>query len=254
MIDSHCHLNEKVLLEEVDKYIQESKENGVFELMVIGFNYESSLVAVELTKKYKNIYACIGIHPSDVKDSKKNDLYLIEELLKENSDISVGEIGLDYYWDKEDDLKTKQKEYFVKQIQLANKYKKPISIHCRDAYQDCYEILKNNTPLYGGVVHCYSGSVEMVDMFLNLGLSIGIGGTLTFKNNIKTKEVVKHIPLDRILLETDAPFLTPHPFRGKTNSSKYLYLVRDEIASLKNVSIELVDEVTSNNFRKMFLK
>ena len=173
-------------------------------------------------------------------------------MLNNNKVIAIGEIGLDYYWDKEESVKQHQKEYFIKQIDLANRYNLPISIHCRDAYEDCLNILKAHPVKCGGVMHCYGGSKEMMPEFIKLGFYIGIGGTVTFKNAVKIKEVAASVPSDRYLLETDAPYLAPTPHRGEENQSMYIPLIRDQIAQLRNVDPKQVELETNNNFKTLF--
>lgn len=253
MIDSHCHINDKAFLFKEGEYIKEAVNSGVTNFLVVGCDYLTSAKASEITVIYKECYAAVGIHPSDSKNADKDDLKRIEEILQKGHNIvAVGEIGLDYYWDKEENIKKNQKEYFIKQIDLANKYNLPISIHCRDAYEDCLRILKEHPVKRGGVMHCYGGSKEMMNEFIKLGFYIGIGGTVTFKNAVKIKEVAQVVPSDKYLLETDAPYLAPTPHRGEQNHSKYLFLVRDQIASLRNVSPEQVDKETTENFKRLF--
>lgn len=253
MIDSHCHINDKAFLFKEGEYIKEAVNSGVTNFLVVGCDYLTSAKASEITVIYKECCAAVGIHPSDSKNIDKDDLKRIEEILQKGHNIvAVGEIGLDYYWDKEENIKKNQKEYFIKQIDLANKYNLPISIHCRDAYEDCLRILKEHPVKKGGVMHCYGGSKEMMNEFIKLGFYIGIGGTVTFKNAVKIKEVAQVVPSDKYLLETDAPYLAPTPHRGEQNHSKYLFLVRDQIASLRNVSPEQVDKETTENFKRLF--
>ena len=252
MIDSHCHINDPSFKDHPEEYINLAKSAGIAEFLVVGYDEKSSRIAVDIAKKYTECFAAVGIHPSDVKRMKKGDLELIEELAKNDRVLAIGEIGLDYYWDKEKEVQDQQKEFFIKQIDIANKLNKPISIHCRDAYEDCYEILKAHPVNKGGVMHCYGGSPEMAKMFIKLGFVLGFGGTLTFKNARKPKEVLESISDKDYILETDAPYLAPDPYRGKQNHSKYLYLVRDKIAELRNISAEEVDRHSTENFNRIF--
>ena len=166
--------------------------------------------------------------------------------------MALGEIGLDYYWVKDEEQRNLQKEYFVRQIKEANKHHLPICVHNRDAINDCLEILKNNHVEMGGVMHCFSGSVEVMNEFLKCGMYISLGGPVTFKNARVPKEVAKVVPLDKLMVETDSPYLAPHPYRGKQNEPSYITLVVDEIASLKGVSKEEIMEATYRNASKMF--
>ena len=252
MIDSHCHINDPSFKDHPEEYINLAKSAGIAEFLVVGYDEKSSRIAVDIAKKYPECFAAVGIHPSDVKRMKKGDLESIEELAKNDRVLAIGEIGLDYYWDKEKEVQDQQKEFFIKQIEIANKLNKPISIHCRDAYEDCYEILKAHPVNKGGVMHCYGGSPEMAKLFIKLGFVLGFGGTLTFKNARKPKEVLESISDKDYILETDAPYLAPDPYRGKQNHSKYLYLVRDKIAELRNISAEEVDRHSTENFNRIF--
>ena len=252
MIDSHCHINDPSFKDHPEEYINLAKSAGIAEFLVVGYDEKSSRIAVDIAKKYQECFAAVGIHPSDVKRMKKGDLESIEELAKNDRVLAIGEIGLDYYWDKEKEVQDQQKEFFIKQIDIANKLNKSISIHCRDAYEDCYEILKAHPVNKGGVMHCYGGSPEMAKMFIKLGFVLGFGGTLTFKNARKPKEVLESISDKDYILETDAPYLAPDPYRGKQNHSKYLYLVRDKIAELRNISAEEVDRHSTENFNRIF--
>lgn len=252
MIDSHCHLNDDLYLNKEDEYISDSKKCGVFKFLVIGSKIEDSKKAVEIASKYNEVFAAVGIHPSGVKDLKIDDLDIIKKLANSKKVIAIGEIGLDYYWEKDEAIKEKQKLFFISQIKLANELDLPISIHCRDALEDCLEILKKYPVNKKGIIHCFAGSYEQAKEFIKLGFLLGFGGTTTFKNAVKSKDVVSKIPEDSFVLETDAPYLTPVPFRGQPNHSKYLTYIRDEIASLRNVSKEAIDEITTKNFERVF--
>ena len=252
MIDSHCHINDELYKNNPAEYVKEAEKAGVFQFLVVGFDEKSSELALDIANKNKPCYAAVGIHPSDTKNAKQDDLEKIKELAKSEKAIAIGEIGLDYYWDKEETVRLHQKEFFKEQIKIANELNLPISIHCRDALEDCLQILKENPVKRGGIMHCYAGSLEMSREFIKLGFLLGFGGTVTFKNSIRPKEVAKNVPSNSYVLETDAPYLTPHPFRGKENHSKYLYLVRDQIAELRNISPEQVEKETTNNFKRVF--
>lgn len=252
MIDSHCHINDDLYRKNPEEYVKDAGKMGVFEFLVVGFDLKSSKEAVEISQKNKGCFAAVGIHPSDVKKAGPHDLDNIQKLAKEKKVVAIGEIGLDYYWDKDADVRQLQKEYFVKQIEIANALNLPISIHCREAIEDCLKILKENPVKKGGVMHCYAGSKEIANEFIRLGFLLGFGGTVTFKNSIRPKEVVASIPSSSYVLETDAPYLAPHPYRGKENHSKYLYLVRDQIAELRKATPEQVDKESTANFKRVF--
>ena len=252
MIDSHCHINDSLYIGNPAEYVKEAEKAGVFEFLVVGFDIPSSIDAVNIAKKFKGCFSAVGVHPSDVKKIELKDLKQIEEIAKQDKVIAIGEIGLDYYWDKEEAAKDKQKEFFIKQIEIANKLDLPISIHCREAIDDCLQILKSNPVKRGGIMHCFAGSVESAKEFIKLGFLLGFGGTVTFKNAVRPKEVVASIPSTSYVLETDAPYLTPDPYRGKENHSKYLYLVRNKIAELRNIAPEQVEKESNENFKRVF--
>ena len=252
MIDSHCHINDSLYIGNPAEYVKEAEKAGVFEFLVVGFDIPSSIDAVNIAKQFKGCFSAVGVHPSDVKKIELKDLKQIEEIAKQDKVIAIGEIGLDYYWDKEEAAKDKQKEFFIKQIKIANKLDLPISIHCREAIDDCLQILKSNPVKRGGIMHCFAGSVESAKEFIKLGFLLGFGGTVTFKNAVRPKEVVTSIPSTSYVLETDAPYLTPDPYRGKENHSKYLYLVKNKIAELRNITPEQVEKESNENFKRVF--
>lgn len=235
-IDTHCHLEKKEYnVEEIIKNV----ENNI--IIVSGYNDESNIEVIELIDKYPNVYGTIGIHPSDVKTSNIN---IIEKYVNHSKIVGIGEIGLDYHYGKEDiEL---QKEMFVKQIDIARKYNKPVVIHSRDASFDTLEIIKQNSDV-NYTMHCYSYSLETANILLKYNVMFGIGGVVTFKNSKELKKVVESIPVNNILLETDSPYLTPEPYRGKKNEPKNVLLVAEKIAELKNISKEEVLEITTKN-------
>ena len=211
--DTHCHLNSEQLYEKKDEFIKHALDNQVEMMVVVGYDLESSKKAVEIAKEYPFIYAAVGIGPNDCLNTTTQDLQIIDEYLNEPKVVALGEIGLDYYWD--DVPSDKQKEVFQQQVDLAKKHQKPIIIHCRDAYEDTYEVLKRNG--HPGIMHCYSGSVEMAKRFIDLGFYISLAGPVTFKNARVPKDVAEKIGLEHLLIETDCPYLTPHPYRGTLN-------------------------------------
>lgn len=248
--DTHVHLNSEQY-ENIEEIIQNALNNNVNKMVVVGYDLESSLKAVEIASLYDFIYACVGIHPSEIKKMKENDLIEIEKLLNNPKVVAIGEIGLDYHWDT--DNKENQKEIFVKQIKWSKKYNLPIVIHSRDAGLDTYEVLKENKGHFTkGIMHCYSYSLELAKEYEKLNLLFSFGGPLTFLNAKQNKEVVKTIDLSKILSETDAPYLTPHPYRGQRNEPKFIGLVIDEIAKLKNMNKEEVMSIIYNNACEFF--
>lgn len=253
IFDTHIHLNEERLLENLDVYLNEAIKDGVTKFLCVGWDLESSKKAIELANKYENIYCSIGVIPTEHKqysltDSPSPTIKELEALLPlSNKIVAIGEIGLDYYWEKEDEIKNKQKEMFVEQIELANKYNLPISIHARDSLQDTLDILKTHKVKQSGIMHCYSGSKEMAKEFIKLGYKIAFGGVLTFKNSRVTKEVLSSIPLSSIVFETDAPYLAPTPFRGKLNEPKYIVETVKYAAQSLNIDLEELENLVFHN-------
>ena len=252
IFDTHCHLNSEELYNRLDEVLESAAKVGVDKFLVIGWNKESSLLAVEMAHKYKNIYAAIGFHPTDIDGVSEEDYNEVMSHVDDPKVVAIGEIGLDYHWVKDPDQRNKQKEWFIKQINFANLHKKPISIHNREAFEDCLTILKEHKPLYSGVMHCYSGSVELLKDVLDLGLYIGLDGPLTFTNAKTPKEVCEAVPLDRLLVETDSPYLSPHPLRGTVNEPKNIALVIDEITRIKGLSKKHILDVIYENSCKLF--
>lgn len=251
-IDSHCHINDHSFLNKEENYIKKAYEKDVKILICVGWDYLSSVKAVEIASKFKNVYAVVGIIPNDVKNAKKDDILRLKELAKNHKVIAIGEIGLDYHYENDDDTKLIQKEWFIKQIKLANELDLPIVVHSRDADNDCYEILKSNLPNKKGVLHCYSGSKELAKLYTALDFYISLAGPVTYKNAIRPKEVAVSVDINKLLVETDSPYLTPHPFRGKQNDSSMIPLIVKEIAELKGLSEEEVKNITTNNLFKLF--
>lgn len=250
LFDSHAHLNDAKLINDVDEIIYSASKNGINKILCVGYDFESSLLAIELAEQYDGVYAAIGIHPSEAR-SFDIDLSWIEEHMDNPKVVAIGEIGLDYYWDKQ--YKEQQIELFKRQIELANKYKKPIIVHMRDATLDTYEtIKKNKLPENSGVMHCYSASKESLQQFIDLNMYISLAGPVTFKNAITPKEVAATIDLEYLLIETDSPYLAPAPFRGKTNQPKNVLYVAKEIAQIKGISLEELSKKTYENTCNLF--
>ena len=252
IFDTHCHLNSEELYNNIDEVIASAKVVGVDKFLVVGWDIKSSYLAIELANKYLEIYAAIGVHPTDIDGVSDEDFDKLMTHVNDPKVVAIGEIGLDYHWVKDPEQREKQKQWFIKQINTANLYKKPISIHNREAFGDCLTILKEHKPLYGGVMHCYSGSVELLKDVLDLGLYIGLDGPLTFTNAKTPKEVCEVVPLDRLVVETDSPYLAPHPLRGTVNEPKNIALVIDEIARLKEESKKHIIDVLYKNSCRLF--
>ena len=252
IFDTHCHLNSEELYSRLEEVMTAASKVGVNKYLVVGWNKESSLLAVELAHQFPEIYAAIGYHPTDVEGVSEEDFNEVMKYIDDPKVLAVGEIGLDYHWVKDPILRERQKEWFIKQINFANLHKKPISIHNRDAFNDCLTILKEHKPLYGGVMHCYSGSVESLKDVLDLGLYIGLGGPLTFTNAKTPKEICEEVPLDRLVVETDSPYLSPHPLRGTINEPKNIALVVDEVTNLRGLSKKHILDVLYKNSCRLF--
>lgn len=245
MIDTHCHLDRSDY-DDLEKVIQNMGNNI---MIASGCNDETNKNVIELVNKYPNIYGTLGIHPEEVDKVTEDSFDFIENNITNSKIVGVGEIGLDYYWNK--DNKEKQKEVFLRQLNLANKYHKTAVIHSRESIEDTYNILKDHLKTKA-VIHCYSSSVEMACKFLKLDICFGIGGVVTFKNGKVLKEVVEHLPLDKILLETDSPYLTPEPYRKIRNEPYNIVYIADKIAEIKGLKPDFVLRQTANNAIRQF--
>lgn len=252
MLDSHCHLNDEHIYFDRKEIIERAISVGVNIFLVVGWDLPSSKLAISIANEFPNVYASVGIHPENLDGISDEMLKEIEELSQNEKVVAIGEIGLDYHWYKEKSEHDNQKMWFIKQIELANKLHLPLSIHAREATEDTYTILKEHTPLYGAVLHCYSGSKEMMDKFLSLGLYFGFDGPITYKNAITPKECVVHCPLDKILTETDSPYLPPVPFRGQRNEPSHIKEIFKQMALLKNIDEERLEKQIESNFSKLF--
>ncbi len=248
IIDSHAHFNDPRFNDCRDELFKSMREYGVKTIINCGTNYENIEESLALSRKYDFCRTAIAFHPCDIPDEWEIDYTRLEEIIKSEKVVAVGETGLDYYWRQ--DNKERQKREFINHIRLAEKCGLPIVVHDREAHADTLEILKEYRPQ--GVVHCFSGSVEMAREIVKLGMYIGIGGVLTFKNGRVLKEVAADIPLERIMLETDAPYLSPEPFRGKLNHSALIIYVARTLAEIKGVSVDEVLRVTRENAERLF--
>jgi TatD DNase family protein len=247
LVDTHCHIDSDRYNEDRDRILKDIEENLEFAVN-IGYDLESSKRSVELADKYDFMYAVVGIHPTDIKgydDKLENSL---EELAKNPKVVAIGEMGLDYHWMK--DEKEEQKKIFRRQLELARRIGKPVVIHTREATADTIEILKEYSDIKG-ILHCYPGSYESALQLMD-NYYFGIGGVVTFKNSKKTVEAVSKIPLERLVIETDAPYLTPTPFRGKRNHPIYVEYIAQKIAEIKGISYEEVVKVTTENAKKVY--
>ena len=251
LFDTHTHLDAPQFDEDRTEVIERARQAGVHAIINIGFNRETIPTTMALAEQYDFIYAAVGWHPVDSIDMLPEDLQWIENLCSHNKVVAIGEIGLDYHWDTSP--KEVQHRVFREQIRLARRLGKPVVIHNRDAHEDVVRILKEErAEEVGGVMHCYSGSWEMAQKCLDMNFYISFGGPVTFRNARVPKEVLSKVPMDRILIETDAPYLTPHPYRGKKNESSYVSLVAQSAAEIKGVTVEEIAAITTENGKKCF--
>ncbi|MYL35938.1 YchF/TatD family DNA exonuclease [Pontibacillus yanchengensis] len=251
LFDTHVHLNAEQFHEDCEEVINRAREAGVQYMVVVGFDRETIPLAIEIAESHDDIYAAVGWHPVDAIDMEQADLDWLEELSSHPKVVALGEMGLDYHWDKSPaDV---QKEIFRKQIALAKKVNMPIIIHNREATQDIVDLLKEeNAGEVGGIMHCYSGSVEIAKECIDMNFYISLGGPVTFKNAKKPKEVAEAIGMEHLLVETDCPFLAPHPNRGTRNEPAYVKLVAEKVAEIKGLSLEEVGQQTTKNSFKLF--
>lgn len=251
LIDSHAHLDDDRFDSDRTEIINKLKDDGIELILNPGADLATSKKAVKIADEYSFIYAAVGCHPHDSKYMNDETMNVFRELSKNKKVIAIGEIGLDYYYDNSD--RETQKKWFREQIKLANELDMPYIVHDRDAHEDLFKIMKeeakSNTR---GVLHCYSGSVEMAKEFIKLGFCISLAGPVTFKKAKIPKMVAKEIPLDKLLIETDSPYLTPEPYRGRRNEPKFVRYVAEEIANIRNVSLGAIIESTNQNFKKLF--
>jgi len=249
LIDTHVHLNDKKFTD-VEEVLNRASANSVDYVINIGSNVSSSLKAIEQANQYNNMYAAVGFHPHSAKEVKNGDYEKLVEWLKNKKVLAVGEIGLDYHYDFSP--REVQKEVFKKQMEIAKMYKYPVVIHNRESHQDVFNIIESFAGDVKGILHCYSGSYEMAQRIIELGYYISVAGPVTFKNAKKLPEVVEKLPLERLLIETDCPYLAPVPYRGKRNEPAYVLEVAKKIAELKGIEVEEVAKQTTINAQKIF--
>ncbi len=245
MIDTHAHILSEYY-DDIDTLIEFLKKNNVNKVINCSTGFKDIEEVLNLSKKYKNfLYSAIGIHPENINDFY--DIDKLENLIKENKIIAIGEIGLDYYWNKEN--KEEQKKLFIKQLELAEKYNLPVIIHIRESMGECYEILKHRK--LKGIIHCFTGSYEMAKNFIDLGYKLGVGGVLTFKNS-KLYQVIEKIRIDNVVLETDSPYLSPEPLRGKINTSANIKYIVEKLSYITGVSDKEIIKITNQNALSIF--
>lgn len=251
LFDTHVHLNARQFKEDVEEVIARAYNNGVKQMVVVGFDDETIPLAIDIAEKHENIYAAVGWHPVDAIDYKEDHLGMLEKLSDHEKVVALGEMGLDYHWDTSP--KDVQENVFRKQIQLARRVHMPIIIHNREATSDVIRILQDeNAKDIGGIMHCFSGNITEMKACLDMNFYISLGGPVTFKNAKEVKELAKLIPLDRLLIETDAPYLAPHPYRGKRNEPAYVTLVAEQIATLREMEYEELCHITTENAKEVF--
>ena len=251
LIDSHAHYNDEKFDVDRDNIIKEAYSSRITTIINAGYSLESSKKAIEIANQYEFMYATVGISPNDIENLKESYIKDIEELAKNHKVVAIGEIGLDYYWNK--DNKEEQKKVFMEQIQLANKLNLPIVIHTREAVMDTIDMLKNKVEcIKKGVFHCCPLNVELVKEALKLGFYISFAGPVTFKNSKNAAEIVNLVPIERILIETDSPYLSPEPVRGTRNDSRNVKYIAQKIADIKGLTVEEIAKQTYKNAQKIF--
>ena len=249
--DSHAHYDDERFDDDRNELLASFPDEGIENVANSSSDIASSKASVALTEKYPFFYASVGVHPHEVEKMTEQDLLELETLSKHEKVVAIGEIGLDFYYDLSP--RDMQRYWFKRQLELAERLDMPIIVHSRDAAQECFDIIKASG-VRKGVIHCYSGSAQMAKDYIDMGFYIGIGGSLTFKNNKKTVEVVEQIPLEKILIETDAPYLAPVPYRGRRNDSRLLKYVVEAIGKIKNMDENDVCNITKINATRLFIK
>ena len=248
--DSHAHYNDDRFKDNKDELIKEMYKNGITKLVCAGYNVESSIKAIEIAEQHNHVYAIVGISPNDIENFKESDIDIIEKIAKSEKVVAIGEIGLDYYWNKEN--KELQNDVFSKQIDLANKLNLPIVIHSRDAVMDTIEMIKNkNVVNKKGIFHCCQLNPEFIKEAVKAGYYISFSGNVTFKN-AKAERAVKEVPIEKILIETDSPYLSPEPMRGKRNDSRNVKFVAEKIAEILEEDMDFIAKTTYSNAKKIF--
>lgn len=255
IFETHAHYDDDKFTEDRDELILAVHESGVHPIINVGASIHSTQTTLELAKHYPFIYAAVGVHPSDVADLNEDTFAWLKEQTTYAKTVAVGEIGLDYYWDKEADVQEKQRYWFGRQLQLAREADLPVIIHSRDAAADTLQVMRDNhAETIPGVIHCYSYSPELAQEFVRMGYYIGVGGVVTFKNAKKLVETVQTIPMERILLETDSPYMAPEPHRGTRNDSRNIPYVIAKIAELKGITPQAVERIAEENAYRLFAK
>ena len=250
IIDTHSHVTCERLVGRIDEIVANARAHNIEKILIVCCNESEARLAIQAAEKYDIFDCAFGYHPENVDEINEHDFEVLKDILANPHMVALGEIGLDYYWVS--DNKEKQKELFIRQIQLANQLQLPILVHMRDATQDTIEILRQNP--CKGIMHCYSGSAETSKILLKMGFYLSFAGPLTFKNAKDAPEVCRQAPIDRIFVETDAPYLTPHPFRGKENEPAYVHLTFEKVCEIKEMEPQVLMDQMKENYRRLFTK
>lgn len=252
LIDTHCHLNDEAFADDFEEVLQRARDSGVHGLVVPGVDVPSSERAIEMATRYDGVYAAVGIHPESLEDLRESVFDEVRALADHPKVVAIGEIGLDYHWDVAP--RPFQQEVFARQMVLANELRLPIIVHDRESTADTVRLIEEAPDALTGVMHCFTGSLETATRCMNQGFYISYGGPLTFKNAPDVRETAVHIPTDRILVETDSPYLSPHPLRGKRNEPERVRLVAERLAEIRGTTVELIEQATQRNAARLFAK
>ena len=251
-VDTHCHLEDEKFADDLEEVIARAAEAGVTRVINFGSTLESSARVVELAATHENLYAGVGVHPEEVFEMSDADIDRLASMTRSERVIAIGEIGLDYYWEKDAERRLLQQRIFIRQLDLARQLDLPVCIHEREAHGDAMAILKREGRGLRGVMHCYSGSLEMARELWKLGWLIGVDGPLTFKNAAKLPEIVRAAPIEMLLVETDAPYMAPTPHRGKRNEPSYVKLIAEKLAEFRAEPLEVIAETTTRNAERLY--
>ena len=250
-VDTHAHLQDEAYKEDLSEVLNRAKEAKVNKIITMGDNIINSRLAAGLSEEYEEVYAAVGLHPENI-DDDGDYLNELEKLSKFPKIVAIGEIGLDYYWEKDFERRKRQRQIFIEQLKLAKALNLPVCVHDREAHGDTLKLLKTEGKNLTGVCHCFSGSLEMANELFKIGFYIGVDGPLTFKNAAKLPEILKNSPKDRILLETDSPYLAPTPFRGKRNEPAYIPNIAEKLAEIWSVPVEEAAKITTDNAKGLY--
>ncbi|SFG33099.1 TatD DNase family protein [Lachnospiraceae bacterium C7] len=255
IFETHAHYDDEKFDGDREELLSKMQPGGIGRIINVGSSIETTKTTIDIAKNHDFVYAAVGVHPSDIDGLNEETFAWLREQTSWEKTVAIGEIGLDYYWDKEEEVQKQQRYWFKRQMELARETNLPVIIHSRDAAADTMNLMKEiHAEEIPGVIHCYSYSPEMAEQFIKMGYYIGVGGVVTFKNGKKLKETVKKIPIERILLETDCPYMAPEPNRGTRNQSLNIPFVVKQIAEIKGISTQEVEDITWNNAMKLFSK